>query len=279
MARLKWEFVRNVTRYQMWFELPLWKESLAEGTSGLSEDRASGPHCMKALLTLWVWAFSNTEAEEWGSKPYPSPVLIHLSSVLWQGGNNRNQEGGTSVLFLKQPFQLSLHPTSFPLCNGGKQSLGWGDVVMLGLRCLRSKQNERQRCEGWPRLTWKLFSWNRTWLHLLHWPLHLLSQCPELRTARRRCCCWACWTTPAAQPWLISTLLQLPSPFFWHKLVITQLYLIRFWKKKKCLKLTTAFGFFIKQYTYICVFLLLTYYCGWKSWENTNMVLSKVIQY
>lgn len=56
-----------------------------------------------------------------------------------------------------------------------------------------------------------------------------------------------------------------PNAFtgFWHKFVITQLYLIRFWKKM-CLEFTIAFGFFIKQYTYVCIFLLLTYYCVWK---------------
>lgn len=188
MARLKWEFVRNVTRYQMWSELPLWKERLAEGTSGLSEDRASGPRCMKALLTLWVWAFSNTEDEEWGLNP--TPLLRWFTWALCFGKvattetrKEAHQCCSSDNLF-NCPF--TPHPSSSVMgeCGAkGKQGLGWGDLVMLGLRCLRSKQNERQRCEGWPRLTWKLFSWNRTWLHLLHWSLHLLSQCPELRRA------------------------------------------------------------------------------------------------
>lgn len=101
----------------MWSELSFWKERLAEGLSGLSQDRASGPCCMKAFLTL---SASFLKHQRWsvGSKPYPSAALIHLSSVPWQGGNNRNQEGGAAVLFLKQPFRLPL-PTSFPLCNGG----------------------------------------------------------------------------------------------------------------------------------------------------------------
>lgn len=99
----------------MWSEPQLWKERLAEGLSGLSEDTASGPCCIKAFLFGWVWAFSNTKDEAWDQRP--TALLCLYTWALCFG-----EEEGIAVLFLKQPFQPSLHPASFPFCNGG----AWG---------------------------------------------------------------------------------------------------------------------------------------------------------
>lgn len=157
----------------LWSEPQIWKEGLAEGLHGLSENKASGPWCMKAFLTLWL-SMGFRRCQRWSaeSKPSRSAVFIDFSSVLWWGGNSRNQEGGTAMSFLEQPFQLSLHPSSSVMGehgDHGRHDLGcWDGARGSSGAAVPGEQAEWMCLEGWTIQSWEVLFWRRAWLHLLH---------------------------------------------------------------------------------------------------------------
>lgn len=251
------EFVRNVTRYQMWSQPQIRRKRLAEELSGCQEDRVSGPCCMKAFLTLWLsMGFLNTKNEVWGLSPTTLLCLftwtLCFDEVATTGIRKEAQQ-----LFLKQPFWLSilyLSPSAMGE-HGAQRKQGWRcwDGVRWSSDAEAAVPRVQGGCQAAPRrLTHTKLGTVLQKLCLLHWwSLDPSSQFPELRRARGNA------ATEHAQKHLPPN----TFPGFWHRFVITQLYLIGFWKKHAWSFLLPLVSLLnnIHIYVYFC-----SYCCGWK---------------